>query len=514
MRRTALAGLAVLAAVSVVGGSATAASKPPVGAGKLVQLCYDDLGQKINTSEYLVCRGFQAAVDSIASLCRLPARSVEQPAVEKDCDLIDGRPISAAAIKTFRHSSVYRRLMLQERLGYQASLLEEQIPSTHNSFNASSYAVPLQGGSVQYAPSLTNQDPNQVYSITDQLRMGIRGLEIDLHWVPSIYGNASTGGRWVDVCHGQSTAIPHSNQTVHVGCTVDRSLQNTLAEVRTWMRAHPHQFLLVYLENQLDGNLQAHNLAASLIRKAFGHLIYRPPAGLRRGRCASMPYRKSEAEMARGGHRVLLVGNCGPGDGWNHLVFTRGPRWDEGGNPTTYGAADCRADRAAHEKQTTFRRWYEESPFLEAAMDATQVLTPKATARMMRCGVNLIGFDQLMFGDGRLRAFVWSWAKGQPASSGRCVYQASDSHFHASPCARKHHVACVDAHLDWHVTKAVARPAKGQSACIREFPGSQFGVPPNGYRNWQLQHARSHPLERVWVDYAKVAGRWRVDRWR
>ena len=120
------------------------------------------------------------AVDSIASLCRLPARSLGQPAIEKDCELLDGRPISEAAIKRFRHSSVYRRLVLQERLGDHASLFEEQIPSTHNSFNASSYAVPLGGGSVQYAPSLTNQDPNQVYSITEQLQMGIRGLEIDV----------------------------------------------------------------------------------------------------------------------------------------------------------------------------------------------------------------------------------------------------------------------------------------------------------------------------------------------
>ena len=92
----------------------------------------------------------------------------------------------------------------------RAPLYEAQFAGSHNSFNASSYLVPLNGKPVQYYPTLTNQDPNQVYSITDQLRMDIRGLEIDLHWVPSIYGNASTGGYWVDVCHGQSTAIPNT----------------------------------------------------------------------------------------------------------------------------------------------------------------------------------------------------------------------------------------------------------------------------------------------------------------
>jgi hypothetical protein len=481
-----------------------------VGAGKLVQLCYGDVGTTLNTKQYLLCRAFQALVDSLASACRLPARSLDDSALEADCELIDGRPINESQITAFRRSWVYRALTLQEALSYRAPLYEEQIPGTHNSFNASSYAVPLNGQPADYTPSLTNQDPNQVYSITDQLQLGIRGLEIDLHWVPSIYGNASTGGYWVDVCHGQSTAIPDTGATVHVGCTVDRSLQNTLAEVRAWLVKHPHQFLVIYLENQLDKKPQAHQVAASLIRKAFGHLIYKPRATLKPGHCASMPYSKSEAAMARGGHRVLLVGNCGPGNAWNHLVFTRGPKWNEGGNPTTYGATSCRADRVAHEKHTAFRRWYEESPLLEAVMGATQVMTPKTTARMVKCGVNLTGFDQLLPDDGRLKAFVWSWAKGQPSTAGRCVYQASSSRFHVSRCDVVHHVACVDSHLDWHVTKAVVRPSNAQSVCSREFPGTRFGVPPNGYRNWQLLAARPRHLERVWVDYGKVNGRWRV----
>ncbi|HVV75933.1 MAG TPA: hypothetical protein VHC43_07840 [Mycobacteriales bacterium] len=484
-------------------------SRAPVG-GSLVDACYDGLGHPINTPQYAVCRGFQATVDSVASLCRMPMRSLPNEGLIDDCGLIDGRAISEAQIAAYRKTWVSKAIVLQQVLGRSASLYEEQIAGTHNSFNASSYLVPLNGKPIQYFPSLTNQDPNQVYSITDQLQMGIRGLEIDLHWVPSIYGSASTGGYWVDVCHGQSTAIPNTGQNVHVGCTTDRSLQNTLAEVRSWLNAHRHQFLLVYLENQLDNNLQGHDIAASIIRKAFGHLVYRPPASLKAGQCADMPYGKSEAAMMRTGARVLLVGNCGPGNAWNHLVFTRGDKWNEGGNPTTYGAADCRADTKAHDAHAVFRRWYEESPFLEAAMEATQTLSPAALHRMVSCGVNLTGIDQLTPTDGRLKAFVWSWAPGEPGSRTGCAYQAASGRFRAGDCQVKRHAACVGAHDKWRVTEASGPARAGERMCSEAFPGSHFGVPPDGLRNLQLHRARPSKRSTVWLDYATVHGRWRA----
>jgi hypothetical protein len=483
------------------------ASRAPVG-GTLVDLCYDGLGHPLNSPQYGVCRGFQALVDSVASLCRMPMRSLPNEALIADCGLVDGRQISEAQVAAFRKSWVAKAVVLQQELGRSASLYEEQIAATHNSFNASSYLVPLNGKPLQYYPSLTNQDPNQVYSITDQLQMGIRGIEIDLHWVPSIYGTAATGGYWVTVCHGQSTAIPDTGQSVHIGCSDDRSLQNTLAEVRAWLDAHPSQFLLVYFENQLDNNLRAHDLAAALTRQKLGKLVYRPRGHLKAGECAPMPYGRSEAAMARTGARVLIVGNCGPGSAWNHLVFTRGDKWNEGGNPTTYGATDCAADIKAHDAHAVFRRWYEESPFLEAAMGATQTLTPRATRLMVRCGINLTGFDQLMPTDGRLKAFVWSWAAGQPGARNGCAYQAANGRFRVSSCMVKRHAACVR-HNRWHVTDRTGPAREGQRLCRAEFPRSRFGVPPNGLRNWQLHRARPSKHATVWLNYAKVHGHWR-----
>jgi hypothetical protein len=203
---------------------------------------------------------------------------------------------------------------------------------------------------------------------------------------------------------------------------------------------------------------------------------------------------------------VLLVGDCGPG-AWNQWVFTRGDKWDESGDPTTYGDKQCAADEAAHEAHSTFRRWYEESPWLEAMTDATQEITPATTARMVRCGVNIVGFDQLQPFDGRLAAFVWSWADGEPSADGHCAVQAADGRFHAAGCAERHPFACVDANGDWHVTREVGQWGRGAAACRDELAGSTFGVPPNGYRNAQLA-AGKHGRSAVWLDYRQVDGTW------
>src|SRR5205823_9218012 len=122
-----------------------------------------------------------------AAACRTPRRESPDPAAPEACAAIDGRPVSEARMQAYESSWVHRALSLQRGLDEGAPLAEEQLPHTHNSFNASSYRLPTDGSAPSYYPTLTNQDPNQAYSVTDQLRMDIRAIEVDVHWVPSPY---------------------------------------------------------------------------------------------------------------------------------------------------------------------------------------------------------------------------------------------------------------------------------------------------------------------------------------
>lgn len=430
------------------------------------------------------CRSAEQVAQGFAAECR---RRAPDPAT---CEPIDGRNIGPARMADYAASWVPRALALQRGLAAGHPLMEEQILHTHNSFNSSSYS-----------PTLTNQDANQVYGLTDQLDMGIRFLELDLHWVPSIFGSPATGGYWVTLCHGNSD---YSEQ-VHIGCSNDRPMQDGLAEIKAWLDAHPGEFVFIYLENQMNGDPKAHDVAAGLIDAAFpSPLVYRTPAG---DPCADMPYETSRADMAATGARVLLVGNCGPG-AWGGLVHDRGAKWNEGGDPTTYGDLACGADSADRLDHDNFRRYFMDSTWVTAMVDGeNSQITPETAARMTACGVNMIGVDQLRPDDGRLAAQVWSWTPEEAMSpSGDCAVQLDGGRLAGRGCTTPHAFACLTTTGDWAVTTATGPWSDGPSACDAEFPGSSFSAPWNGLRNALL--AAAHPGADLWLDYAVVGGAW------
>jgi hypothetical protein len=354
--------------------------------------------------------------------------------------------------------------------------------------------------------------------------MDVRVIELDLHWVPSPYAPAdgSTHGYWVTLCHGDGQQVPGQQTYVHVGCSDDRPAQDGFAEVRRWIDTHPGQFVYIYLENQLypqqplATQQQGVDVAASLLDKAFGDIAYRP-ARTTNGDCTDIPYTTvSTAQMLATGKRVLLLGNCGVDSAsvaptWSGLVFQRGSgKWDESGDPASYTSADCVKDQSTRARDRVFRREYEDSTFVSAATgDGPHALmSPGDVATMTRCGVNIIGFDQLRPQDGRLAALVWSWAQNEPAR-GSCAVQGRDGRFHATGCRGKLPAACQSPDGTWHVTNTAVERRQAASECPLEFPASSFSVPLNGFRNDQLRLAHG-AVGDVWLDYANVDGVWKA----
>jgi hypothetical protein len=450
-----------------------------------------------------VCRTAEQFVWGAAATCRRLLALAPNPAATERCTPVDGRRISAAQVSAYQGSWVHRALQLQAQLDDAAPLAEEQMPHTHNSFNSS-----------VYFPTLTNSDPNQVLSLPDQLSLDIRFLELDLHWVPSPFGSAATGGKWVTLCHGDSSIAP----PVHIGCTWDRPLQDGLAEIRAWMISHPTEFVSLYLENQMVGDPTAHQIAAQLLTDAFGSWI--APTAPDGGACAPMPLTKSRADLRAAGSRMLIVGNCGPGNGlgtgWGSVVHERGPQWDESGNPNTYVSNhECDHDRAARLHDSTFRRWYGDSTWLTGVTSQNTDIPASTVALMVQCGANIVGFDQLLPGDARLAAFVWSWAPDQALNaSGDCAaHEGTSGHdpgrITGADCGATAAFACTTADtVVWHVTTATGPWANGFAACPAEFPGMHFAAPVNGFRNQLLRESRSDAAPPVWLNYRNVGGSW------
>src|SRR3954451_5709768 len=106
---------------------------------------------------------------------------------EADCTLPLGHEVSSQMVTQYQGSWLHRAAAFQYGLGDSLPLGRAQWLGTHNSFN-----------SVNDSPTLSHSDSNQQLSLTQQLDIDMRKLELDLHWVPS-----TSGSNEVRVCHGR-----------------------------------------------------------------------------------------------------------------------------------------------------------------------------------------------------------------------------------------------------------------------------------------------------------------------
>lgn len=440
------------------------------------------------------CGGLERFTWLVAQYCRRVP-----PAREPACPSVDGRPIHESAVRAFEQGPVARALDLQRDLDLDVPLTESLVPGTHNS-----------GNSTAYDPSVTINDANQVLSVTDQLRLGIRGLELDLHWTPNPAGDPEQGFRAVVQCHGQSAATPAGS--VHPGCSVDRTFDAHAEELAAWFDRPEAdgELVLLYLENQLDGNDAAHASAVASLERHLGDLLYRPEPG---GGCQDLPVARTKREILATGARIVLTGNCGPG-GWNDLVFQRGPAWDESGSSTDYLAGTtCDAERKAGDYETTFVRRFEDSTFLSLMVNGGSYISPEVAADMVRCGVNFPGLDQVHPGDERLPALVWSWrADADPDDpDAACAVQGEDGRFEAQPCSAELPVACRTLGGGWAPSTRLVEWADADIAC-RGDDHAGAGVPANGWDN-ELLRRTTDGLGDVWLAYARQPRPDGSERW-
>ncbi len=420
----------------------------------------------------------QKATEQAAATCRRSAGT------EACATALGTSDASAAAVDAYVGSEVSRTLGLQRTLGDRLPLQAGLWIGTHNSANSTSES-----------PTLSQNDSNQQLSLTDQLRLDVRSLELDAHWFPSL----RSPGRQPVLCHAQGAPT-------HVGCSTERLLSAGLTEVRRWLDAHPAEVVLLYLEDHLEG-VEGHDRAAADVRAAFGDTLFAPTGG----ECTQLPLSLTRDEVRAAGKQVVIMtGGCrrGVGTAWHGVAFAETQRRED--RPVAYGGYPRCGGADLSREDGVFRRYFEDSTFVNSAATLGRAatpddgITPETAAAMTRCGVDLLGLDQLVPGDGRLEALVWSFAAGELDRAGVAVQRASDGRWEATGSNGRLPAACRLPGGGWTVTGDGPRvSAKGRCGDL----GGAFDVPRRG-RDAQLllEAQRAAGADRVWLALSSAGG--------
>jgi len=364
-------------------------------------------------------------------------------------------PVRADGIDDFNASWAGRSLTAQRLIDLDEPLADTNIVGTHNSFNSSVYTT------------LTSYpDPDQVHSIFNQLRMGVRSIELDVHWTPKTEGLFDFPDRLL-LCHGTPA---------HVGCSLDdRYFTEGLDEISAWLGTSDSidQVLVLHIEDHMDGQ---HGEAYGQVMSTIGARVYAS------GGCGDIPGNLTKADVLNAGKNVVIwnQGGCSGDANWNGLVYTGlgglGRVWEDPGNPI--GDADV--------------------------------------IGLFETGTNIIDLEFLDENDSRWPAAIWSWNVGEPNDFGGedCASHQGNGRWNDANCASSYRFACENT-LDgsWAVSLTADSWGVGGLTCAGLGAQYRFSVPTNSQDNEALVAAKAAAGQSVvWLNHDDRAseGSWQT----
>jgi len=400
-------------------------------------------------------------------------------------------------IDNFKSSWEYKALKLQRTIDLTAPLSSATFIATHNSFNASAYS-----SMVRYI------DPNQKYSLYDQLEMGVREIELDVHKYFSM-----KGWPW----HWKTKLLLSHGQDNHVGASAfDREFSEGLAEIEDWIRKNENkeELLIIDIEDHMDGK---YSMAVDEIEAYLGDLVYRPVGG-RQGLSMGL----SKSDILASGKQIVIISDK-PNYEWNLWVFKGVGDKDHfyQDKPQNYYNYPLCSNEFSREIFNNYMvRCYEDRTNLSAMFsDPGDPITVEKVSQLVKCGVNIISMDKLKPWDGRLQSAIWSWDFNEPNNWNNnedYAVQKANGRFNDLNDDAVYKYACKNSDSgDWYVTDASGNWENGESSCYNETDGQfHFSVPVNGYENEKLKDAKiDKDVAVVWLNYhdANVEGEWESD---
>ncbi|KAG7674064.1 hypothetical protein Ndes2526B_g02453 [Nannochloris sp. 'desiccata'] len=283
---------------------------------------------------------------------------------------------------------------------------------------------------------------NQWLSLTDQLNLGVRVLEIDTHWVGGVLRVAHCGGLHVQALNSLVKALNTVAKilghhirwdTETMGCDpslssipsmLQRTLKDALQEIKAWMDVPENQDELVVLFFDDQPNLGqwgvAHKLQEDILSVFIRELIFTQDDLAENG--WQWP---TGAEMVMSGRKLVLVSIADYGQDMAPIVFPRDTgicSWTEPSLQSVSAAPECVLNGVTELFTGSLVRVstceLEYGPLnCEFVWKGGNIpyFDEASIPGVVDCGVNIPSPDLLT--PSRAAAAVWTWAPGHPFSS-------------------------------------------------------------------------------------------------
>ena len=412
-------------------------------------------------------------------------------------------------------------LALQEHLDVDQPFHRTFWVGTHNSYN-----------SYNWEESIYGFDPNQHYTPTEQLDMGVRELTYDIHKSTTWWGSTS-----LYMCHGLCS-----------GFKTERKFYEGLTAIRDWLTdGNTDSVILLKLEVE-DGGVWSQ--IGDQLENYLGDYIYKPWNGYidydhTSDSCHGLePQYLSKAQVLDYGKNVVVITTRSEGcvnndsfQEWVHIGF----EYEDDGAAvfepkfTSIDDSTCASDTAWDDERMT-RRFDGNTYFdnyLGSFYQGEQQITEDNVDTYLECGLNVAEVFNL--GDKRAAAFdstdynaletedlVWSWQENQPngGTIQNCgMTNRGTGRYFDMDCAINARFACYSELDDaWAVTDTKLPWSDGPATCQLEFGGGYvFTVPhsPRELADFQqvLEDNDTPSNDGIWINYSDliVDGVWLPD---
>lgn len=374
----------------------------------------------------------------------------------------------ADKVDDFNQSWLGETLQFQRDIAISTPLADSSMFGTHNSYNSKKYQA-----FDRYI------DPNQQISILDQLRMGSRFVELDVHWTAKFESFAKR----LLLCH---SGIGVDLGEIHLGCGLrDRYLDEGLKEIRTFLDdpKNAGEVVILYFEDHMEGQ---YDRFYKTLNNTLGNKIYRSNG------CQEIPSTLTPEQVLSAGKQIVIIkdnadhrdeSSCESHANIENTVYT----W--------FGGI-----KRDYEDTTTVAELFGDPKFIESSEEVKS---------LFESGTNLIAFDQLEIDDHRLAGAAWSWDTNQPNDwQGQdCAEQGPNGRWGDASCQLALPYACNDGN-QWKIAGNGTWQG-GNSACDSLSGNYTFSAPTNAVDNIKLKNAKQGN-DNVWLNVNDLAqeGEW------